>query len=354
MEISEAEFVPPTSRRAASAWATQIVDRCFAPDSICSGEARLIAPLLRVLVAAGPPLASYISQALADLALFAGTLLKTIEFAGLGPGPLRNENAEHVAVDVAAEIKRSQDLLGLALTKFNAPSLISANLLTLAAVFKLWTPEPDEIKKHMLAAKADPQHAVSVCSLLGGGGGIANLVPNTRVECAEETGLWTGGSAATALVVWGSDVSNFDLWSRSEIARLWREAASSVGALVPIDALSREGQIRAIERLLDWGLASPENPLDLAVRLLKSRFAPELSVISWTDTYGQNVRQFVFGPQRNPLIRPRLDSDQANSLLIMSRSSMLFRQQTNLWRLFGLPDSGNALEDFARGHGASG
>src|SRR5262249_28785807 len=155
-------------------------------------------------------------------------------------------------------------------------------------------------------------HSLTVCNFLGVMKTDADFVSDIRESSSKEIDTWGGATAATVLVVWGTDDWSFDMWQRPHIARLWEEASLWVGAMNSIVALPVERQIPVLERLFEWEICEPESPLDLALQLLKAHFAPDLVVLS--SSIGPDKCIFTFAPHTSVPIKGILTSGQVRAL----------------------------------------
>ncbi len=228
--------------------------------------------------------------------------------------------------------------------KYLSPTFASANLLLVTSLFELRQLEESELRSQMVAASTDRDHALALCTLLGAKPPGPTFARDLRESSRDDIETWGAATAGTVLVVWGSDDFSFEDWDRAHVARLWEEAEMWVGAINSVIVLSIAHQIRMIERLLAWGIELGD-PLNLALQLLRAQFAPDLFVVSWTTRFSDDVRIYSFEPHPSLPLVPPLSADQLRSLALVANSPILYRQKTNLWHLFGLPETSDELRD---------
>lgn len=350
IEIGLLDLSPPEPLGRKGPWTHRILERCFGPGVLCSAQIQLVEPLAEMLSTVDDRTCDEILMSLNDLiealdrAESGGAMDLRFPPAPFPPPPF--ERLADFRRELAERFARVSEHLDRARDRFRAPSIVAARLLLAQTAFADNAVREDELRLHT-AACDDREHALVLCRLVS----VCQWPPNTSAkvlaEAREDLEAWSGYSAAIALVFWAKDEESFGSWDRRLVARLWEEAACWLGALNSVTVLPRRQQIRALQKLLEWGIAAPENPIDLAQQLLQMQFCPDLIILFHEDTFKNNIRHYAFASNPNIPITRALSEEDRTILYTLAASPLVFTQRTNMWQLFGLPDSPDELERLA-------
>jgi hypothetical protein len=115
-----------------------------------------------------------------------------------------SDDVEQLAAEVISEFRRTREFLDRIIETFPSPTFASANLLLIIALLELRRLEDSELRKQMIAASADRDHALTLCTLLGAKPPAPDFARYLRESTRNDIETWGAATAATILVVWAS------------------------------------------------------------------------------------------------------------------------------------------------------